>query len=230
MRLDALLSRYGYCSRREATSWLKRHQVTYNNKLCTKATDKVEADGILIDGEKLDFPNGIYIALYKPLGYVCSHDESEGDLVYDLLPFQWTKRNPAIASVGRLDKETSGLLLITDDGQFIHRMTSPKHLVEKVYLAETEADIPASAVELFAEGSLTLQGENKPCAPAKLDILSPRVCKLTLTEGKYHQVRRMLAAVGAPVSKLSRIAIGALSLDNLQLKEGEWIEIDPHLF
>lgn len=88
-------------------------------------TDKVQAEGILLDGEPVEFPDGLYAALYKPEGYTCSHDDGEGDLIYDLLPFQWRNRNPAVSSVGRLDKETSGLLLLTDDGKFIHRMTSP---------------------------------------------------------------------------------------------------------
>lgn len=150
-----------------------------------------------------------------------------GDLIYDLLPFQWRNRNPAVSSVGRLDKETSGLLLLTDDGKFIHRMTSPRHHVAKVYEAVTEEDIPTEAVELFASGTLTLNGETRPCAPALLEIREPRRALLTLTEGKYHQVRRMLAAVGAPVLSLCRVSIGSLHLDSLNLKPGEWAPIRP---
>ncbi|HBD70579.1 MAG TPA: rRNA pseudouridine synthase, partial [Akkermansia muciniphila] len=156
MRLDALLSRYGYCSRREAPGWIKRHSITFKGKPCSSPTDKVQAEGILLDGEPVEFPDGLYAALYKPEGYTCSHDDGEGDLIYDLLPFQWRHRNPAVSSVGRLDKETSGLLLLTDDGKFIHRMTSPRHHVAKVYEAVTEEDIPTEAVELFASGTLTL--------------------------------------------------------------------------
>lgn len=170
---------------------------------------------------------GLYAALYKPEGYTCSHDDGEGDLIYDLLPFQWRHRNPAVSSVGRLDKETSGLLLLTDDGKFIHRMTSPRHHVAKVYEAVTEEDIPTEAVELFASGTLTLNGEPRPCAPALLEIREPRRALLTLTEGKYHQVRRMLAAVGAPVLSLCRVSIGSLHLDSLNLKPGEWAPIRP---
>ncbi len=227
MRLDALLSRYGYCSRREAPGWLKRHSVLYKGVECTAPTCKVEVADVLLDGEPVEFPNGLYIALNKPLGYTCSHDEGEGDVIYDLLPFQWTQRNPAVASVGRLDKETSGLILITDDGQFIHRMTSPKHRVEKVYEAVTEADIPEEAIELFAAGTLMLNGEKAPCAPAMLTITEPRRALLTLTEGKYHQVRRMLGAVGAPVVSLTRLSIGRLNLSTLNLEPGEWVAINP---
>lgn len=227
MRLDALLSRYGYCSRREAPGWIKRHSITFKGEPCSAPTDKVQAEGILLDGEPVEFPDGLYAALYKPAGYTCSHDDGEGDVIYDLLPFQWRHRNPAVSSVGRLDKETSGLLLITDDGKFIHRMTSPRHHVAKVYEAVTEEDIPAEAVELFASGTFMLNGEDRPCAPAVLEILEPRRARLTLTEGKYHQVRRMLAAVGAPVASLCRISIGSLHLDSLNLEPGEWMPIRP---
>ncbi len=228
MRLDALLSRYGYCSRREAAGWLKRHHVTYKGLECHSPASKVEPANVLLDGAPVEFPNGLYAAFHKPVGYTCSHDEGEGDIIYDLLPFQWTRRNPAVASVGRLDKETSGLILLTDDGKFIHRMTSPKHHVEKVYEALTEADVPQEAIELFAGGTLLLNGEKQPCAPAKLELPEPRRALLTLTEGKYHQVRRMLAAVGAPVISLKRLSIGRLTLEELNLPPGEWIAIDPN--
>lgn len=229
MRLDALLSRYGYCSRREAPGWIKRHTVTFRGAACTGPRDKVETQDTLIDGEPVEFPDGVYVALNKPVGYTCSHDDEEGDVIYDLLPFQWRHRNPAVSSVGRLDKETSGLILMTDDGKFIHRMTSPKHHVPKVYEAVTEADIPAEAVELFAAGTLVLEGETRPCAPARLEILEPRRARLTLTEGKYHQVRRMLASVGAPVASLCRISIGSLRLEDLDLEPGAWAPIRPDM-
>lgn len=227
MRLDALLSRYGYCSRREAAGWIKRHAITTQGTACSSPTDKVTAEHVLIDGEPVEFPDGLYVALHKPLAHTCSHDDQEGDLIYDLLPFQWRHRNPAVSSVGRLDKETSGLILITDDGKFIHRMTSPKHHVPKVYDLTTEADIPAEAIPLFASGTLELEGENKVCAPAELEILSPRHAKLTLTEGKYHQVRRMMAHVNAPVVTLCRTGIGKLQLEEMNLEPGEWTPINP---
>lgn len=134
---------------------------------------------------------------------------------------------PCVSSVGRLDKETSGLLLLTDDGKFIHRMTSPRHHVAKVYEAVTEKDIPTEAVELFASGTLTLNGETRPCAPALLEIREPRRALLTLTEGKYHQVRRMLAAVGA--SRLISVPCfhRLPASDSLNLKPGEWAPIRP---
>ena len=102
MRLDALLSRYGYCSRREAPGWIKRHSITFKGKPCSSPTDKVQAEGILLDGEPVEFPDGLYAALYKPEGYTCSHDDGEGDLIYDLLPFQWRNRNPAVSWTRKL--------------------------------------------------------------------------------------------------------------------------------
>ena len=229
MRTDALLSRFGYCSRREVAQWLKRGRVTRNGTPIKSPSEKVEPEEVLIDGEPVEFPRGIYIALNKPLGCTCSHKE-EGELVYDLLPPQWLSRNPVVNTVGRLDKETSGLLLLTDDGAFEHAQTTPKRHVPKVYAFTTTAPIPASAVALFASGELVLDGERTPCLPAELVIIGEQSGKLTLHEGRYHQVRRMLASVGAPVDTLERIEIGPLKLADLNLEPGEWCEIDPAIF
>lgn len=226
MRVDAMLSRYGYCTRREAREWVKRGRVVSGGKVITSTNEKIEPQDILVDGAPIAFVDGLYVALNKPVGYTCSHDE-DGDLVYDLLPPQWLRRGDGVNSVGRLDKETSGLLLITDDGAFLHALTSPKRHVPKVYEFETECDIPAEAVQLFASGTLLLNGEKTPCAPAQLRIVSPCQGELVLHEGRYHQVRRMLSAVGSPVRTLHRTAIGSLRLDDLNLKPGEWVAIDP---
>ena len=223
------MSRFGYCSRREVAQWLKRGRVTSNGTPIKSPSEKVEPEDVLIDGEPVEFPHGIYIALNKPLGCTCSHKE-EGELVYDLLPPQWLSRNPVVNTVGRLDKETSGLLLLTDDGAFEHAQTSPKRHVPKVYSFTTSAPIPSHAVQLFASGELMLDGERTPCLPAELVITGEQSGKLTLHEGRYHQVRRMLAAVGAPVDTLERIEIGPLKLADLNLEPGEWCEIDPAIF
>ncbi len=229
MRTDALLSRFGYCSRREVSQWLKRGRVTRNGEVIKSANEKVEPHEVLIDGEPVEFPDGIYIALNKPLGCTCSHKE-DGELVYDLLPVQWLRRNPVLNTVGRLDKETSGLLLLTDDGAFEHAQTSPKRHVPKVYSFTTAAPVPQEAVALFASGEFMLEGERTPCLPGELVITGECSGRLTLHEGRYHQVRRMLAAVGAPVETLERIAIGPLRLEDLNLEPGEWVEIDPAIF
>ncbi len=229
MRVDAMLSRYGYCSRREARAWVNSGRVVSGGVVIRNVNSKIEPADTLVDGEPVPFVNGLYVALYKPLGYTCSHDE-DGDLVYDLLPTQWMHRGEGVNTVGRLDKETSGLLLLTDDGAFLHALTSPKRHVPKVYDIETERPIPAEAVQLFAEGTLMLKGEKTPCAPAQLRITAPCRGVLVLHEGRYHQVRRMLAAVGAPVLRLHRSAIGPLKLVDLNLKPGEWSAIDPAMF
>ena len=226
MRIDALLSRFGYCSRREVAQWLKRGRVTRNGEVVKSVNEKAEPQEVLVDGAPVEFPDGIYVALNKPLGCTCSHKE-EGELVYDLLPAQWLRRNPVVNTVGRLDKETSGLLLLTDDGAFEHAQTSPKRHVPKVYAFTTASPVPQAAVAQFASGEFMLQGERTPCLPAELVITGECTGRLTLHEGRYHQVRRMLAAVGAPVESLERIEIGPLKLAELNLAPGEWVEIDP---
>ncbi len=230
MRIDALLSRYGYCSRSEASRWIKKGRVSVLGTPAKSASQKAETKDVLVDGEPIEFPDGICVAFYKPLGVTCSHDERDGRPIYDLLPPAWTQRNPAVTSVGRLDKDTEGLLLITDDGKFVHRLTSPKHHVDKVYELTTEADIPERAIEQFASGNFMLEDEKYPCHPARLEIIEPRLARLTLTEGRYHQVRRMLAAVGAPIVTLKRLSVGPLHLDDLQLEPGDWTPISPSLF
>lgn len=209
--------------------WLKRGRVTRNGMPVKSPAEKVEPEEVLLDGEPIAFPRGIYIALNKPLGYTCSHKE-EGELVYDLLPPQWLRRNPVVNTVGRLDKETSGLLMLTDDGAFEHAQTSPKRHVPKVYAFTTSAPVPADAVRLFASGEFMLQGERTPCLPAELTLTGECAGLLTLHEGRYHQVRRMLAAVDAPVQTLERVEIGPLKLAELNLEPGEWVEINPDIF
>lgn len=209
--------------------WLKRGRVTRGGVPVKSPNEKVEPEEVLIDGVPVEFPHGLYVALNKPLGCTCSHKE-EGELVYDLLPPQWLRRNPAVNTVGRLDKETSGLLLLTDDGAFEHAQTSPKRHVPKVYAFTTVAPVPQGAVELFASGELMLQGERTPCLPAELVLTGECSGRLTLHEGRYHQVRRMLAAVGTPVKTLERVEIGPLKLSALDIAPGEWVEIDPAVF
>ncbi len=229
MRTDALLSQFGYCSRREAALWVKRGRVCSRGVPVSSPAAKVEPADVTVDGEPVPFPQGLYVALNKPLGCTCSHHEA-GELVYDWLPEQWMRRNPQPSTVGRLDKETSGLLLITDDGAFIHALTSPRRLVPKRYAFTTSVPVPSEAVALFSSGTLMLDGEKTPCEPAELRLIGPCCGELTLHEGRYHQVRRMLAAIGAPVVTLQREAIGPLTLAELSLAPGEWTAFDPMIF
>ena len=216
-RLDQLLANLGYCSRREARDFLKKHSVTVGGQPSRDPSSKVSPADVRIDGEPLDHPDGLLLLLNKPLGLVCSHDEREGPRVYDLLPERWRARNPQVTSIGRLDKETSGLILLTDRTELVHKYTSPKHKVPKLYRATTDRDLTADLIPLFAAGTLVLEGEDAPCAPAELRLSpdAPRTAELVLTEGKYHQVRRMFAATGATVLTLQRVRFGRLALGDL---------------
>jgi len=214
-RLDQILANLGYCSRREARAFLKAHEVTAQNKPLKNAATKVNSADMLIDGQPLDHPHGLLLLLNKPLGLVCSHEERDGPNIYSLLPERWRARNPVITSVGRLDKDTSGLLLLTDQSQLVHRLTSPKHKVPKTYHATLDREPPAGLTDLFASGTLTLEDEKQPCAPATLTMRNSREAELILTEGKYHQVRRMFASQGCEVLTLHRPRFGALALGDL---------------
>lgn len=179
----------------------------------------MDGDAITIDGEPAD-PAQIYAIVHKPLGVVCSHDEGEGQLVYDLLPERWLQRNPIVTTVGRLDKETSGLLIVTDDGALVHRLTSPKKHVAKVYRVGLANPLSGDEGERFASGTLMLENDPKPLLPAQLEVIDERTARLTILEGRYHQVRRMFAAVGNHVETLHRERIGSLELG--EVKSGEW--------
>lgn len=227
-RLDQLLANLGYCSRRDARSWIKAGAVTIGGEPADDFSAKVNPADVRVDDAPLDHPDGLLIALHKPLGLVCSHDEREGPNIYSLLPPRWRQRNPQVTSIGRLDKETSGLLLVTDQSQLVHRLTSPKHKVPKIYRATVDRELAPALIPLFASGTLRLEGDDDPCAPAELKILAPRDAELTLTEGRYHQVRRMFAACGATVLTLQRTHFGSLVLDDLP--PGEWRELPLDLF
>lgn len=220
VRLDKLLSSLGYCTRKEVSSLIREGLITHIENLPLKSDTKVSHNEICFEGEPLDPPQGIVILMYKPVGYVCSHDEGEGKLVYDLLPTRWRLRDPKISTVGRLDKETSGLLLLTDDGALLHRLTSPRHHVAKIYEATLDRPLRGDEAEIFASGTLMLNGEKSPCLPAKLTIIDETHVTLEITEGRYHQVRRMFAAVGNHVTSLHRSHFGDICLGDL--KEGEY--------
>lgn len=220
VRLDKLLSSLGYASRSEVKILLRDDRITVNGEPARKADLKVSHDEVRFDGESLDPPQGMVILMHKPTGYVCSHDDGEGRLVYDLLPERWRRRDPKISTVGRLDKETSGLLLLTDDGALLHRLTSPRHHVAKIYEATLDRPLKGDEGDIFASGTLMLNGEKTPCLPAKLTIIDEKHVTLEIVEGRYHQVRRMFAAVGNHVTALHRVSFGSLTLGDL--KAGEY--------
>ncbi len=175
-----------------------------------------------IDGEPLDPIAGMVLLLHKPLGMTCSHKEA-GALVYDILPERWKRRTPALSTIGRLDKQTSGLLLLTDDGDLLHRVISPKRHVKKTYRVKLARPLNGTEGELFAAGRLMLEGgEVKPLAPpAELEVLSATDALVSVTEGRYHQVRRMFAATGNHVEDLHRERLGGLDLP-ADLAPGQW--------
>ncbi|MGY0565620.1 MAG: pseudouridine synthase [Paraglaciecola chathamensis] len=226
-RLDQLLSNLGYCSRKEARYLLKDNRVTVAGEYAKSPAQKVDAATVRVDGEPLDFPEGILVMLNKPLGYVCSHDSGEGMRIYDLLPERWEFRNPKIVSVGRLDKDTTGLILVTDDTKLVHQLTSPKHHVDKLYQVTVNSPLQPDIIEAFAKGVVLGDGAEQ-CLPAKVEIISENMANVTLNEGKYHQVRRMFAACGYHVEALHRSQFGPYSLHDLgqDLPQGEWQVVD----
>ena len=225
LRLDRLLANLGYGSRREMQALAKNRRITLDGTPVRDADQKVVItrdlpDHLQIDGKAIDPPPGIALMLHKPLGVTCSHKEA-GPLVYDLLPTRWRMRDPAISTIGRLDKETSGLLLLTDDGGLLHRVISPKNHVAKRYRATLDRPLSGEEAAIFTAGELMLEGETKPLLPAVLETVSPTEALLTLTEGRYHQVRRMFAAVGNHVTALHRESMGGLDLP-ADLAAGEY--------
>ncbi|HEY5228126.1 MAG TPA: pseudouridine synthase [Opitutaceae bacterium] len=222
-RVDQLLASLGYGSRREVTEWVKEGRISVRGTRIRDPGARVEPSDVTIDGEPPDHPGELLILLNKPAGLVCSHDEAEGPSIYGLLPERWRRRNPPVTSIGRLDKDTTGLLLLTDRSGLVHRLTSPKHKVPKVYRAALDRDMPAGLEEVFSGGTLVLPDEEKPCAPALLRRLGPRDAEVTLTEGRYHQVKRMFAAQGCQVIELERVRFGTLDLTGVA--RGQWIEL-----
>lgn len=218
-RLDQLLTSLGYASRSESKKLIASGLVTVAGEIIKKPDFKALHHDAAFQGEPLDPPCGMVILMHKPLSFVCSHDEGEGQLVYSLLPSRWQKRDPKISTIGRLDKETSGLLLLTDDGKLLHRLTSPKYHVPKLYEVTLDRPLRGNETELFASGTLMLNGEKSPCLPAKLTIIDETHVTLEITEGRYHQVRRMFAAAGNHVIALHRSRIGNLDLGDLKVGE-----------
>jgi 16S rRNA pseudouridine516 synthase len=229
-RLDRLLANLGYGSRREVTALVGRGQVALDGVVLkdTGARIAVTADlpgRMTISGQPVDPPAPLTLIMHKPVGVVCSHREA-GRSVYELLPARWRAREPALSTIGRLDKDTSGLLLITDDGPFLHRVISPRAQVAKRYVATLDRPLGGDEAAIFAAGTLMLESEKEPLAPAILEPLGATQARLTITEGRYHQVRRMFAAVGNHVTGLHRDRIGALDLPDA-MEAGAWRPLTP---
>lgn len=225
MKLVKLIANLGYGSRKDVAQMFRAGRITDLDGEVLYADDAVPHDTIRIDDEPLDPPPGLVLMMHKPLGITCSRKDP-GRVVYDLLPPRYSVRTPTLSSVGRLDRDTSGLLLFTDDGALLHRIIAPKVQVSKVYEATLAQDLCGDEGALFASGTLLLESEKEPLAPAALDVLGPRHARVTVTEGRYHQVRRMFAAAGNHVETLQRISVGALTLGELPLGEWRALEAD----
>lgn len=211
-RLDKLLAGTGKWSRREVKALVRQGLVRVDGRLAASAEDKLDpaVAVVTVAGETVALHRFTYVLLHKPAGVLTATEDRKQPTVLDLLPPEL--RRIGLAPVGRLDKDTEGLLLLTNDGELAHRLLSPKYHVDKRYLARVDGELSATDAEAFARG-MTL-GDGLECLPAGLEVLPDRVCIVTLREGKFHQVKRMLAARGAPVLYLKRLSMGPLTLDD----------------
>ncbi|MFY2763215.1 pseudouridine synthase [Arenimonas sp. MALMAid1274] len=223
MKLVKLIANLGYGSRKQVALMFREGRITDAAGEVLYADDAVPHDAVRVDGEPLDPPQGLLILLHKPVGYTCS-TKDPGRVVYDLLPPRYRLRDPVLSTVGRLDRDTSGLLLMTDDGALLHRITSPRAQLPKVYEATLADDLRGDEADVFGSGTLMLESEKTPLAPAGLEVLGARRARITLVEGRYHQIRRMFAAVGNHVQTLERLSLGGLDLGGLEA--GRWRPLD----
>lgn len=221
-RLDKFLSEYTGLSRSQATKALRQNLVKVNQQVIKDGALKISPeDQVEFDGTLLEWTIGNqYFLLFKPEGYICSHDDGEYPTVYQFFDYPLSSR---LHTAGRLDVDTTGLVLLTDDGQWSHRITSPKYHCEKTYLVTLADPVEDFYLEQCAQGIL-LKGEKQPTKPAQIEIIDDYNLNLTIVEGKYHQVKRMFAALGNKVIALHRWRIGQIILDP-QLEEGQYLAL-----
>lgn len=222
-RLDAHLSSLGYCTRSQVSLFLKKNNVTHAGKKVTDGKLKVYHGDVLVNGKELD-SEVMTLLMHKPAGYICSHDDV-GNLIYTLLPQRLQNRNPKLSTIGRLDADTTGAILITDDGALNHRLTSPKSKAPKLYEATLAQPLKGDEAALFASGELILKGEDKPLLSAKLEVLSPTKVRLEICEGRYHQVKRMFGATGNKVVALHRVSFDGFGVEELEVGEYKQITL-----
>ncbi|MEN2916343.1 16S rRNA pseudouridine(516) synthase RsuA [Mannheimia haemolytica] len=219
MRLDKFIAENTGLTRLQAAKVLKSGVVTVNGNIEKSGAAKIsQEDEIYYEDQKLEWvEEGQYFMLYKPQGYICSHDDGEYPTVFQFFDYPLMTK---LHTAGRLDVDTTGLVLLTDDGKWSHRITSPKHHCEKTYLVTLADPVEDFYAQRLAEGIL-LRGEKEPTLPAQLEILDDYNVNLTISEGRYHQVKRMFAALGNKVEALHRWRIGDVVLDE-RLEEGEF--------
>ena len=221
-RLDKLLADMGIASRSELKQIIKKGRVTVDGKAVTVPETKVDTESckVCLDGKSLTVQKFRYYMMDKPAGVLSVTEDRKQHTVLDLLPEE--QRRMGLFPVGRLDKDTSGLLILTNDGEFAHKVISPKSGVEKCYLATTDGEPDCQDVKAFEKGIVLKDGTE--CMPAKLELLGGNRCLVRVMEGKYHQVKRMLASCGKPVLELRRLSVGELALDE-RLSPGEFREL-----
>ena len=224
MQLERILRAQGFGSRAECRALIASERVSIDGTLCDDPLLELAPEGlvIVVDGVEWRVRPQVYLAMHKPEHYECSHKPRFYPSVYSLLPRPLVNRNTQ--AVGRLDEDTTGLLILSDDGQFIHRCTSPKKVVPKVYHVTTRHPLDEEQVERLLTG-VVLNDDPAPVLAAACEIMAPNLLRLTITEGKYHQVKRMVAAVGNRVEKLHRQSIGTYVLhDDLAPGQWRWLE------
>ncbi len=225
LSLDRILQSQGFGTRKYCRTLIEDGEVSINGVAASDYRVSLDTDQLVLDvfDEPWLYREHVYLALNKPANFECSRKPSHHPGVLTLLPEQFTWRE--VQPVGRLDHDTTGLLLMSDDGQFIHAQSSPKRHVPKIYLATTEEPVTCELIALLLSG-VQLQDEVAPLAALVCEKRAPHVLEIVLEQGKYHQVKRMLAAAGHHCSALHRAAIGNLTLESLALDEGEWCYLD----
>ncbi len=219
MKLLKYIGNLGYGSRRAVQAMFDDGRICDADGVVLHEKSGCDPHQILIDGTRIDPAPGVVLMLHKPTGYTCS-TRDPNQVVYELLPARFRLRQPIIAPIGRLDRPTSGLLLLTDDGQLQHRITAPKTHLPKSYIAQLAQPLRGDEIAAFAAGTLMLDGEATPLRPASLVSIDATTVRVVITEGRYHQVRRMFACLGNHVESLHREQIGGLALGDLA--PGEW--------
>lgn len=216
-RIDKIISENLCISRKDAKNLISTSRVKVDGIICKKSDEKVyDSSTIEVDNKKINCMKNIYIMLNKPKGIVSASEDSRNKTVVDILPEEYKRKN--IFPAGRLDKDTVGFVLITDDGDFAHRILSPKNHIEKTYVAEIEKNLSDEDIEKFENG-ITL-GDGTVCLSAKVRMLEENLAEIKIVEGRYHQVKRMFASLGNKVVSLKRTSMGKLKLDE-NLAEGE---------
>ena len=231
LKLQQILFSQGFGTRRQCDALIASGSVLVDGVAQRDGNAELATGGLVltVNGEPWPFHERAYVMLHKPAGYECSHEPKHWPSVYELLPAPLRQRPTksavnGVQAVGRLDQDTTGLLILSDDGQFIHRMASPKHHVPKVYEVTTRHPVTDAAIATLLAG-VVLNDDPLPVAAAACERVAPTQLRLTLTEGKYHQVKRMIAAVGNRVEALHRSQMDGLALDPA-LRHGQWRWLD----